>query len=255
MLKEERQRDIIELLERNGKVLVSDLKARFKVTEMTIRRDLRVLEESGWIERIHGGALIAQRHKYRLEPPALERMSQMADEKQRIADYVAELIEEGEMIFLGSGTTTLYVARALADRDDLTIVSNALPIINELVGSETKTIIAVGGFIRRNELSMIGHFADAVLQDLRVDKVIMGMRGIHPDHGLTCDHPQELMTDRKIMEISDTVIIVADHTKIGHVATSKTASITKANLIVTTRQASRNFIQEIKKQNVNVIQV
>ena len=102
---------------------------------------------------------------------------------------------------------------------------------------------------------MIGHFADAVLQDLRVDKVIMGMRGIHPDHGLTCDHPQELMTDRKIMEISDTVIIVADHTKIGHVATSKTASITKANLIVTTRQASRNFIQEIKKQNVNVIQV
>ena len=137
----------------------------------------------------------------------------MMAEKKRIADYIVNLVEPGEMLFIGSGTTTLYIAQALSGRDNLTVVSNALPILNELGSNSKMTVIGVGGFLRRAELSMIGSLAEAEIRNLRVDKVIIGMRGIHPEHGLTSDHPQEILTDRQIMSISDTVIVAADNTR------------------------------------------
>lgn len=255
MLKEERQKSIVEQLSKNGQVVVAALGAEFGVSEMTIRRDLQELENSGWIERVHGGALLSQRQKNRLEPPALERMSAMVPEKQRIAAYIAGLVEQGEMLFIGSGTTTLYIAQALSSRDDITVVSNALPILNELAANSKMTVIGVGGFLRRDELSMIGSLADAEIRNLRVDKVIIGMRGIHPQHGLTSDHPQELLTDRQIMSISDTVIVAADHSKIGHVATSITAPIEKANLIVTSQGADASLVRQIEAQGSQVVLV
>lgn len=255
MLKEERQRKIVELVESHGKVTVEQLTSQFNVSDMTIRRDLKRLDEIGWIERTHGGALLAVKHHNRLEPPPLERMHSMAAEKERIAEAVAELVGPEETIFLGSGTTTLYVAHALADRDDITIVTNALQILSELARDGKMTLIGVGGFLRREELSLVGHFADSVIKNMRVNKVIMGMRGIHPHFGLTNEHLQELMTDRAIMGISDNVIIVADHTKIGHVSTSRTADVTASSLIVTTHPASPKMVEAIQQQGVEVLQV
>ena len=255
MLKEERQKTIIERLGKNGRALVGELSTEFSVSEMTIRRDLQELEESGMIERVHGGALLSSRQRNRLEPPALERMAAMTPEKKRIANYVVNLIEEGDMLFVGSGTTTLYITQALSKRDDITIVSNALPILNELANNSQMTVIGVGGFLRRDELSMIGSLAEAEIRNLRVDKVIMGMRGIHPLHGLTSDHPQELLTDRQIMGISETVIVAADHSKIGRVATSITAPIDKATLIVTTKGADLRLVKEIEDKGSQVVLV
>lgn len=255
MLKEERQKVIIQHLGKNGRALVADLSLEFGVSEMTIRRDLQELEEGGWIERVHGGALPSSRQKNRLEPPALERMNSMTPEKKRIAAYVEGLIGDGDMLFIGSGTTTLYIAQALSQRDNITVVSNALPILNELASNSKMTVIGVGGFLRRDELSMIGSLAEAEIRNLRVDKVIIGMRGIHPDHGLTGDHPQELRTDRQIISISETVIVAADHTKIGHVATSITAPIEKATLIVATKGADTMLVNEIENKGSKVILV
>lgn len=255
MLKEERQKTIVQQLGKNGRALVAELSTEFGVSEMTIRRDLQELEENGWIERVHGGALLSSRQKNRLEPPALERMNSMTLEKKRIADYVVGLVEEGDMLFVGSGTTTLYIAQMLSKRDDITVVSNALPILNELANNSKMTVIGVGGFLRRDELSMIGSLAEAEIRNLRVDKVIMGMRGIHPAHGLTSDHPQELLTDRQIMSISETVIVAADHTKIGHVATSITAPLNKASLIVTTKGADPRLVRDIETRGSKVVLV
>jgi DeoR family transcriptional regulator of aga operon/DeoR family fructose operon transcriptional repressor len=253
MLKEERIKLIIERLEDVGKVEVTDLKNDLQVSDMTIRRDLKELEDQGYIDRIHGGAILAEQHRNRIEPPVIERMSVMAEEKKKIAEATVDFIGQGEMIFLGSGTTTLYVARELIVRDDITVVTNSIPILHELSNNAQMTVIAVGGFLRRSELSLIGHFTESVLQDIRVNKVIVGMRGIHPDYGLTCDHPQELITDRRILNTSDHVIVVADHTKIGHIATSRTAPITSIHKLVTSKKANENLISEIRQKNIEVV--
>lgn len=255
MLKEERKQMIVRELEEEGSVTVQDLADRFHVSRMTIRRDLMEIERTSHLKRTHGGAVLPIASPNYGEPPTIKRMGLLKEEKMRIAKAVAEQVGEKEVIFLGSGTTTLYVARELHDRDDITVLSNAITILNELSIHGKMAVIGVGGFLRRAEQSMIGHFSERIIEDLRVDKVIMGMRGVHPRFGLTSEDPQELMTDRKIIGISDNVIIVVDHTKIGHVSTSKTAPITAANTIVTTSNAPGELVKAILELGVSVVQV
>lgn len=255
MLKGERVRRIIGILEEKGSVQVKDLSDQFNVTMMTIRRDLDEIETRNNIIRTHGGAIYKIPHSDYYGMPTQDRMQLMAQEKIRIARKAAELIAKDEMIFLGSGTTTIYVAREIAHRDDITVVTNSLSILNELAANGKMALIGIGGYLRRSEFSMIGHIANDMIKDLHVNKVIMGMRGIHPRFGLTSDHPQELMTDRMLLGIGDTVIIVADHTKIGHVAASRTAYLDAANLIITTSNASHEILESITSQGVKVILV
>jgi DeoR/GlpR family transcriptional regulator of sugar metabolism len=253
MLKLERQMQIIKMVQSQGSVNVKEMSRKFNVSMMTIRRDLEEIESKNIARRIHGGAILNMKSGEHNELPTLDRMNIMAEEKRLIAREASALIKPGEMIFLGSGTTTLFVARELAERKDITIVTNALTILNELATHGTMTLIGIGGFLRRSEFSMIGHFADEVIKDLHVDKVVIGMRGIHPRYGLTSDHPQELMTDRTILGISDNIVIVADHTKIGNVATSRTAHIDAAQMIITSRNAREDMITAIRDQGVEVI--
>jgi DeoR/GlpR family transcriptional regulator of sugar metabolism len=255
MLKKERQNHIVKQIETQGTVIVKDLAGDFGVSLMTIRRDLEEIEELGLVERIHGGALLGTQSGKQNELPRLDRMDIMLEEKQKIAEYLAGMIAAEEMVFLGSGTTTLYVAKAIAARDDISVVTNSLTVLNELASNGKMTLIGIGGFLRRSEYSMIGHFTENAIQDLHVDKVIMGMRGIHPRFGLTSEHPQELITDRVILSICENVIIVADHSKIGHVATSRTAPITAARTIVTTQNAREDIVNAIRSQEVEVILV
>jgi DeoR/GlpR family transcriptional regulator of sugar metabolism len=255
MLKDERQQLIVQELERKGSVMVEDLATHFDVSRMTIRRDLYEIELTNRLKRTHGGAVLPTKSGGYNELPTHKRMEMLRDEKIRIAKAVAPMIQEKETIFLGSGTTTLYVTRELCDRDDITVLTNAVTVLNELIINGHMQVIAIGGFLRREEQSMIGHFAERVIEDLRVDKVIVGMRGVHPRFGLTNEDPQELMTDRKILGISDDVIVVADHTKIGHVSTSRAAPITAASTVVTSEEAQSELVEAIRAQGVQVIQV
>lgn len=252
MYKEERQKIILELLDKIRNVKVSDLAEKFKVSEMTIRRDLIGLEREGLIQKTYGGAIAIASLQLGNEIHMYERMKLLATEKQRIANHIARMIAPGEMIFLGSGTTTTFVAKALSFRTDITVVTNALTVMEELATNANMTVIGIGGFLRRNEYSFYGHFADATLNDLHVDKVIMGMRGVHPEHGLTSDYPQEMHTDRMIIHTSENVIIAADRTKIGHIASSVLAPLSVTKMLVTTVGVNEDYIQQIRNQDIRV---
>lgn len=254
-LKELRQKEIVNLLEAEGSILVLDLSKRFNVSEMTIRRDLFDLERQGMIERTHGGAILGRIPANSVEKPILERMSVSQAEKKAIAKATADLIQPNEMVLLGSGTTTTYLAKELANRKDIRIVTNALTVMNELAVNGASNFIGIGGFFRESEMSFYGHFSEKTLQELHVDKVIMGMRGIHPRLGLTSDHPQELATDRAMMAIGDIVIIMADHSKIGYTASGRAAPINSADFIVTSKLANWSIVEEIRNLGVNVILV
>jgi DeoR/GlpR family transcriptional regulator of sugar metabolism len=256
MLRQERLNRICELVDANGHATVTDLSRDLGVSQMTIRRDLQELDAHGFVRRTHGGALVPERSRDLMEPPVLERIHENAEAKRALGRATADLIAEGEAVFLGSGTTTLAVAAELAARPkQLTVITNALPIANALASVPEITLVVVGGFLRRSELSLVGHLAEAAVGGIRVDRVIMGMRGIHPEKGLTSDYLQELKTDQAILGMGGSVVIVADHTKFGHIATSRTAPVEAASLIITDDQAPEALVAAIRAKGVQILLV
>jgi DeoR/GlpR family transcriptional regulator of sugar metabolism len=254
MYKEIRWQKIQEIIKNHGKVEVNELASELEVSEMTIRRDLTALMQQGLIERTHGGAVLANERNL-LQSPILLRLNEQNEEKRAIAGAVAKMITHNEKIYIAAGTTTYWVAKAIMNRSDLTVVTNSLPVANLLALSKDMEVIVVGGYLRRNEYSFVGSFAENMVHDLRLDKVIMGVGGIHPEYGLTNAYPEEMMMDRSYLNMSNNIIVVADHTKFGRVATSRTAEITAAHQIVTTHLTPLDIIESIRKQGVEVILV
>ncbi len=252
-LKKDRQRKILETIIAEGQATVGELSQRYGITEMTIRRDLDDLDQQRLIERIHGGAISRTSSMGLLEPPILERLNNQSLLKKCIASTVSEMINDGETIFLGSGTTTLAIAELICKRNNLTVITNALTIANELVNSQFIDVFVVGGLLRKRELSLIGHLTQDALSNVRMDKVIMGIRGIHPEHGLSSDNLDELMTDKSIIEKGSELIIVADHSKFGYLATSRLGPVTLATTIVTDYLAPLEMVNQLRELGVNVV--
>jgi len=247
----ERQKQILSLLTRQGRLSVTEIVEQFSISEATARRDLESLASQGKAQRVHGGVIAIEQAPPEL--PILERESEQANEKARIGRVTAELIADNETVFLGSGTTVLGAAKNLRDRKNLTVITNSLPVLNALAGLKEITVISLGGMLRDSELSFIGHITEQALAEVRVDKVVVGTRGISLEHGLTNDYLQETLTDRAILKIGREVIIVADHTKVNRVSTVLLAPLNVMHTFVTDAMADKTFIQSLKKQSVKVI--
>jgi DeoR family transcriptional regulator of aga operon len=248
----ERQRDLLRLFEREGRLSVVQICAQFNISEATARRDLETLTGKGHIRRVRGGAILL-RHAAP-EEPVLRRSNEQEDEKERIGRTAAALIEEGETVFLGSGTTVLQAAKYLGTRRN-TVITNSLPVINLLSEKENITLIALGGMLRYSELSFIGHITEQAVSELRADKVIMGIRAISLDHGLTNDYLPETQTDRAIFNSGRQIIIVADHTKCDVVATAYVAPVDSIDILVTDDKTDKKFIERLRKLNIEVMVV
>lgn len=247
----ERQKQILALLTRQGRLSVTEIVEQFHISEATARRDLETLALQGKVQRVHGGAIVAEQAPPEL--PILQRQGEQADEKRRIGRETAELITDNETVFLGSGTTVLETAKNLRGRKNLTVITNSLPVLNTLAGSKEVTVISLGGQFRESELSFIGHITEQALAEVRVDKVVMGTRGISLEYGLTNDYLQETLTDRAILKIGREVIIVADHTKVNRVSTVLLAPLGVMQVFVTDASVDQKFIQSLKKERVKVI--
>jgi len=249
-MKSARHAQIRKLVEANGHVTVSELNQVLGVSNATIRRDLEIMARSGWVRRTHGGAVSIEHASN--EPPIIHRQSEYHVEKQRIGRHAATLVGEGETIFLGSGTTVHEVARNIRDVPRLTVITNALNVVNELVECDNIELIVIGGMFRQSELSMVGHIAERAIREFRADKVIMGMRGIDPVHGLTSDYMPEAITDRAILSIAPCNIIVADHSKLGRVSTVFLAPITSAHVLINDQAAPVPIVSEIRELGLEV---
>src|ERR1044071_4976020 len=247
----ERQKQILSLLDRQGRLSVAEIVQQFSISEATARRDLESLASQGKAQRVHGGVISVE--KAPPELPILERKSEQADEKVRIGRAAANMVADKETIFLGSGTTVLELARNLRDRKSLTVITNSLPVLNTLAGLREITVISLGGMLRESELSFIGHITEQALSEVRVDKVFMGARGLSLEHGLTNDYLQETLTDRAILKIGREVIIVADHSKVNRVATALLAPLDRMSTLITDANADKKFLQALKQQGINVI--
>jgi len=247
----ERQKQIHSLLMQQGRLSVAEIVKHFEISEATARRDLESLASQGKAQRVHGGVISIEQAPP--ESPILERENEQADEKKRIGLSAANLVADKETVFLGSGTTVLDVARNLRNRKNLTVITNSLPVLNALAGSNGITVISLGGMLRDSEMSFIGHITEQALTEVRADKVIMGTRGLSLEHGLTNDYLQETLTDRAILKIGREVILVADHTKINRVATALLAPLDSMQTFVTDSKADKKFITALKKSGIQVV--
>jgi DeoR family transcriptional regulator of aga operon len=246
----ERQHELARLFERTGRLSISQICEQFGISEATARRDLDALAEEGRIRRVHGGAILV-RHAAP-EEPILARSQDMSSEKEKIGRATAALVNDGETIFLGSGTTVLEVARNLAERN-LTVITNSLPVINFMAERPNITLIALGGSLRPSELSFIGHITEQSLAELHADRVIIGTHAISVEQGLTNDYLPETLTDRAILNIGREIVIVADHTKCGVVSTALLAPLSAMHILVTDGGTDVEFINALKQKEINVI--
>ncbi|BAJ62441.1 DeoR/GlpR family DNA-binding transcription regulator [Anaerolinea thermophila] len=247
----ERQQAILALLQRQQRVKIAQICEEFAVSEATARRDLEALASQGLIQRVHGGAIPLQ--PAAPEPPLLERSHEQADEKARIGRLAATLVQDGETVFLGSGTTVLEIAKHLRERKGLTIITNSLPVVNLFAGMEHIQVVCLGGILRDSELSFIGHITEQALSEVRADKVFLGVRAVDLEHGLTNDYLPETMTDRAILKIGREVIVVADHTKCCRVSTAFLAPLTSMHTFITTQEADESFISALQELGVRVL--
>jgi DeoR/GlpR family transcriptional regulator of sugar metabolism len=248
----ERQDQIENFIRENRRATVGELSQYFKVSEPTIRRDLDKLVSTGKVRRAHGGAVALE--KVTPEPPILQRMHDSAQEKSRIGAAAAQLVNDGETIFLGSGTTTLEVARNLEGKNNLTVITNSLSIAGLLANYENITIIVTGGVLQRFENSLEGHLVAHTLKELRADKVIVSLRSISPAEGLTRDSSLETMIDRAVLQFARRVILVADHTKFDKTSPVLVAPVTAVHTIVTDDKVSAGTVSELRNRGIEVIQ-
>ncbi len=252
-LKQERQNQILEYVHQNAQATVTELSERFQVSEATVRRDLEELAEDGLLRRTHGGALRGDPAPPEL--PVQVRTTEFTDEKKRIGEAAAGLVADDETIFIGSGTTTFEVARALKGKRRITVITNALNVANLLCGDPDITLIVLGGLLRRTEQSMIGHITEQALREVRADKVIIGIHAIHLQQGLTNEYLPETITDREIIRAGQQVIVVADHSKFGKLSAAYVAPLESIHTVVTDTSVPSDIADSLRRAGIQTLLV
>jgi DeoR family transcriptional regulator of aga operon len=243
---------ILEELSRNGSVSVASLADRLDVSLATVRRDLQLLEEQRLVSRVHGGA-VARGVLYEL--PLRYKAARHQEEKRRIAEAAAELVGDGATVGLTGGTTTTEVARMLAERAGLTVVTNALNIASELAVRANLKLLVPGGVARPESYELVGPIAEATLGGLNLDIVFLGVDGISAESGCTTHHEVEAFTNRVLMRRAQRVVVVADSSKLGRIAFARICSIDEIDGLLTDADASAEQVAGLEAAGVSIDRV
>ncbi|WP_345701742.1 DeoR/GlpR family DNA-binding transcription regulator [Kitasatospora terrestris] len=235
LLAQQRRALIMEAVRRDGAVRVADLVASLGVSDMTVRRDLDALERRGLVEKVHGGAVASTGSG---DEPGFDAKSGLESAaKASIADAAAALVKPGSVVGLSAGTTTFAVAKRLVHVEDLTIVTNSLPIDQLVRNAKTinpkpPVVLLTGGSATRSE-ALVGPIAERTIDSLHVDVLILGTHGVTERDGLSSPNLAEAQTNRVFISRARQVVVAADHTKWGVVGLSTFAGLGQINFFVT----------------------
>ncbi|HET6487663.1 MAG TPA: DeoR/GlpR family DNA-binding transcription regulator [Spirochaetia bacterium] len=250
---EERRNRILDLLSRKNKASVAELSQEFRIGEATIRKDLNDLEQRGLILRTHGGALIMDTASK--EAPLMERETRNREQKERIAQFIAQFIRNGESIMMDGGTTTLQIGRSLRARRNLVVVTNSPPLAAEMVNFVDTRVILTGGELRESTGALVGPLTTYSIRQFRVDRVILGMSSLVPDQGLFTANASEAEVKRVMMECGKEVIVAMDSGKIGKLTLSFVSDFSMVGKLVTDTGISAEDLEKIERKGVEVLAV
>lgn len=249
----QRREAILDLLKQNGSVRVPELTERFHVSVETVRRDLESLENEGLLKRVYGGAIPVSRRS--VEPAFQDRKDQNDREKQRIGALAASLIDEGDVVGIDLGTTTMELALALKARNiHVIVITNSIPIAATLSESDVIEVILIGGRVRKNELSVGGDLlTEANIRMFQTDKMFLGVGGITETFGITDYRSEEAAFRRIGSERAKAVYALADHSKFGVVAMNHILDPEEINILITDEKAPRAAVAAFREKGVQVL--
>lgn len=249
----ERRFEILEQVNRQGRTSVSELSRSFGVSEVTIRADLQVLAEQSLLIRTHGGAIAATRLSADLSL-ALRRQQQV-QAKDHIGEAAAKLVHDGDSIFLDTSSTALAIARHLAQRRHVTVVTNGIAIIQELMDAPGIEVVVPGGRLRRETASLIGIDGAESLARYNIQKGFFGAHGLSLAEGLTDVSADEAEVKRLLVSRCRQVIAVVDATKWGRAGLASFAHLDDVDIVITDQDARSDLVDQVRSTGVEVILV
>lgn len=252
---DERKNDILAQLEQDNKVYVTELGQKFNVSEVTIRKDLKELEERGLLKRVHGGAERIRHGRVAVESTYSELIEQHIDEKLAIGKKALEVVESGDALLFDGSTTTLQLAKELAasQTTGLTIITPSLEIARTLCVRDDFQVIITGGIIRPSLATCMGPIATDTLHGLHADKGFIGLNGIDATVGLTTQNLLECEIKRTIIESSTRSFVLADSSKFNNVALGVIAPVNAVDFVITDENAPSSLVGRLEEQGIEVI--
>jgi len=251
----DRHKYILQILAANQNASVSELSRDCKVSEVTIRSDLKILAKTGKIERVHGGARLIE-ERMRQEYNYQTRKSLNAEKKIKIGHLAASLVSPQESILLDSSTTSVAMAQALNDRKDpyeITIITTGVWTAIELMASPNINVLLTGGYVRHTTGSIAGIPAENMLNNLNIHKAFLGAWGISHTNGFSDNHLLEVELKRYIVQRTDDIYILADSSKIDRSGLAAYANVEPGTTIITDSSATTNQIKAFKSSGIKVL--
>jgi DeoR/GlpR family transcriptional regulator of sugar metabolism len=256
MLALHRRQLILADINHLGAVTISKLSTRFAVSEMTIRRDLKLLEDSGYIERTHGGAVRALDGRVKSHLIVREMRQQLATEqKARIARYAAQhFAADGETIILEGGTTVTAMVDYLKDKQDLTVVTNGLYITNELqrLLSPNANIICAGGILRPGSSTFVGPVVERFFREFHANKLFLSATGLTLEAGITDPHMLETQVKKAMIASASKVIMLLNSSKFGVRSLMTVMNLDEIDVLITDSDSPPEMVEEIRARGVDV---
>ena len=250
---DQRRKQILEILEKESKVKVTDLSRRFSVSDVTARNDLSELEEAGLLERVHGGAVRSHKAYYGMS--LKDRLQTNEPEKRRIAMQVAKMVSEGDILMMDSGSTTLLVARELKGFKDLTIVTNSLAVAEEIGYRDSMHVILIGGSLDPRYQFTYGDDAVTQLKKYKADLMVISADGISVEDGITTHHHHEAQVSRQMMARANKTLAAVDYSKIGRGSFAFINAVDCLDFIVTDDKAGQEELALIRDRGVKIVEV
>ena len=245
----ERHSIILELLREFGKVDVADLSSKLKVSAVTIRKDLDLLEEKKLLYRTHGGAILAD--PYIATRKVSEKEKLRPEVKRRIGLKAVELLSPQDALIIASGTTVQAFARCIENMK-LTVITSAMNVAMELLDKPDIEIIQLGGIIRHSSASVVSEYAIRMLDNFSCSKLFLGVDGIDPEYGLSTTHIQEACLNQAMIAAATKTIVLADSSKFGRRGFSKICNMSDIDWVITDSGISPKMLEAIEEQGVKV---
>ena len=246
----ERHQHIITKLKKEGSVQVLDLCEELNVSSVTIRKDLKLLEDKQLLFRTHGGG--TQTNPYTADRPVNEKVKIHSAEKLSIGEAAAQLVEPNDCILIASGTTVLSFAKKIKPQGNLTVITAALNVALELIHHPDIEVIQLGGILRKSSSSVTGNYAEKILDDFSCSKLFLGVDGIDLEFGLTTTNMMEAQLNKKMIAAAQKTIVLADSSKFGKRGFGKICGLEDIEQVITDNKISDHMVETLKGLGIEV---
>lgn len=251
MFAEERQLQIIKVLNSQGKVKVTQLSKQFNVTDETIRRDLEKLEAEQKLIRTHGGAISIENHDDD-EIPFNDRTILNREGKMSVAKVAKVLIQEKDVIFLDASSTSLYLAKELPNLN-LTVLTNSILIAIELSSKSNIKVVMTGGNLTKCSLSLVGPSAVCSIRYYHINKMFFSCKGFDKDWGISDSNEQQAAVKRAVMEMAEQKILLLDYSKINKRSFVFIEDKNKLDYLIVDNKADQQYLEDLVNNDIKLL--